>query len=565
MYAARLIALTSLIALLGVACAAAFENRRPIAPLEIPPRSAPAGQAFHVRADGDDNADGLTPDTAWASIDRVNAGSYGPGDRVLFRGGDTFTGTIHIVPEVATGAPEAPIIFGSYGTGRATLGGGDGAAVQIESVSGIRIENLRVSGNITTCLFGLEGAHGIHIINERGQANAGITIARVEVSGYCAGIATIATGVGALTAVKFEEVEAHDNLTAGVLLVASEPDSQGRYSLRDVTIVDSRFTGSPGVPAPDAGANITGGGVFVYRGDRVIVENNVAIDNGGKNGCAGGGAEGGGNSGIVVYGRDITIRGNEVARQRVAMNCPWQGGGIAVGGLRVLVERNYTHDNDGPAVTLDNDSGDATALVRHNVSLNDGALSNSEGALLIVGGDGGYQFVNNTVRAQRGPLLVAQGSDDRGYPRDIAVANNVFALRDGVFLVVDPTSVEGIHFLGNLYYDASSKYLIQWGDQAYTGIEPWSLALDQERTGGALAAIVADPLFCAEGADTLDHRPFSTLAPARPRPESSAREAGRPIPPPLIAGDGREFAGLPVPVGKPDVGAIDQSPSETCG
>jgi hypothetical protein len=42
---------------------------------------------------GSDDATGRSPGTAWRSMDRVNATTFGPGDRILLRAGQTGTGS----------------------------------------------------------------------------------------------------------------------------------------------------------------------------------------------------------------------------------------------------------------------------------------------------------------------------------------------------------------------------------------------------------------------------------------------------------------------------------------
>lgn len=58
------------------------------------------GTAYYVSNDGDDNNDGLTPETAWRTLDKVSesCGFDGnailqPGDAVFFRRGDIFRET----------------------------------------------------------------------------------------------------------------------------------------------------------------------------------------------------------------------------------------------------------------------------------------------------------------------------------------------------------------------------------------------------------------------------------------------------------------------------------------
>lgn len=76
--------------------------------------AAPAPRKFHVSTDGSDDATGLSPDQAWASTARVNEATLAPGDRVLFRRGDTWTGNVVITD---SGTKAAPIVVGAYGSG----------------------------------------------------------------------------------------------------------------------------------------------------------------------------------------------------------------------------------------------------------------------------------------------------------------------------------------------------------------------------------------------------------------------------------------------------------------
>lgn len=73
-----------------------------------------AGVVFYISGDGNDDASGLSPDQAWQTIGRVNAGDFFPGDRVLFRRGDTWRESLVIT---WSGQPDAYITFGAYGEG----------------------------------------------------------------------------------------------------------------------------------------------------------------------------------------------------------------------------------------------------------------------------------------------------------------------------------------------------------------------------------------------------------------------------------------------------------------
>ena len=89
---------------------------------------------YHVDfGNGNDTADGLSPQTAWKhspgdanATDKPQTASLVPGDTILFKGGVTYHGSIKLT---ASGASEKPITLdgntaGTFGEGRAIIDGG---------------------------------------------------------------------------------------------------------------------------------------------------------------------------------------------------------------------------------------------------------------------------------------------------------------------------------------------------------------------------------------------------------------------------------------------------------
>ena len=73
-----------------------------------------AGDTYYVKPDGDDNASGLTPETAWRSADQVNSTIFSPGSQILFeRGGEWRERLV----ASSSGTAQNPIVYGAYGTG----------------------------------------------------------------------------------------------------------------------------------------------------------------------------------------------------------------------------------------------------------------------------------------------------------------------------------------------------------------------------------------------------------------------------------------------------------------
>jgi hypothetical protein len=72
-------------------------------------------RAFYVSNSGDDSKNGLTPETAWRTIARVNKQVLEPGDAVLFKRGDTWVNENLAIRH--SGTAENRITYSAYGEG----------------------------------------------------------------------------------------------------------------------------------------------------------------------------------------------------------------------------------------------------------------------------------------------------------------------------------------------------------------------------------------------------------------------------------------------------------------
>ncbi|HYO10643.1 MAG TPA: right-handed parallel beta-helix repeat-containing protein [Tepidisphaeraceae bacterium] len=107
---------------------------------------------YYVSATGSDQADGRTPETAWRTIDRANGRNWGPGDRLLFEGGQTFsaqgTAGANVVANASfdagldawadtmgTAAGNASITTDRTGVGSALVLKGSGPAARAQDVT----------------------------------------------------------------------------------------------------------------------------------------------------------------------------------------------------------------------------------------------------------------------------------------------------------------------------------------------------------------------------------------------------------------------------------------------
>jgi len=97
--------------------------------------------------DGSDENDGLTPGTAWKTIEKVNSLELVPGDSVLFKAGQTITGKLTVMNE--GGIAGSPIIFSSYDEGeKPTLdGNGHLSTVNIINSGHLHFFNLEIKND----------------------------------------------------------------------------------------------------------------------------------------------------------------------------------------------------------------------------------------------------------------------------------------------------------------------------------------------------------------------------------------------------------------------------------
>ncbi len=75
---------------------------------------------YYVKNDGNDNANGLSDATAWATINKVNNTSLNAGDSVLFKCGDVWRELIPLVPKSGNHT-NGHIVYSNYGTGEKPL------------------------------------------------------------------------------------------------------------------------------------------------------------------------------------------------------------------------------------------------------------------------------------------------------------------------------------------------------------------------------------------------------------------------------------------------------------
>ncbi|MFD2329614.1 hypothetical protein ACFSR7_10205 [Cohnella sp. GCM10020058] len=390
-------------------------------------------------AAGSDGNTGLSQTAAWKSLIKVNATTFGPGDKILLKAGGTWTGTLQ--PQ-GSGAAGSRIVLDRYGTGADPRidGQGANAVVRLYNQEYWSIGHLEITNQTAT--QGTTARSGVLVIGEDYQAGTVSDIVNVavlhdihlhdlyihDVNGLhtktvygSAGINVVvrARSDGSPNRVtKFDQVLIENNkierVTRTGIMVNSEwydRDQQGGV----------RNANRPWTPA--TGVVIRGNEVLHVSGDGIVphVSTGALVEHNRVDGYNE--AQVDYNAGMWTYNGDYTVyQYNEVSGGKTikdGMSFDFDNG---TKGL--VFQYNYSHDNEGGTVLIcQNETGGSVTdgVFRYNISQNDKyqMITVCSGANY-----GNMQFYNNVFYVGSGlanNLLVNQGGNGAA-----SFKNNIF-------------------------------------------------------------------------------------------------------------------------------------------
>ena len=414
-----------------------------------------AATDYYVSATGNDALGGTTAGSAWRNASKANAFTFKPGDRLLFEGGKTFAGPLQLTGADG-GVVSNPMVVSSYGTGRATINGGAGSGLIITGATGIRVNNLNFVG--LGRKTGNKGGKGVNI----GEA-LGVTVDQVETSGFqSAGIFFYNS-----TDVRLTNVYAHDNGGAGI----------SSYQSNNSYVGYCRAISNPGDPTVTT--NHSGSGI-VLSGKKATIEYCEAADNGfdmqqvNDNGPVG----------IWCYDADqVTI---QYCISHNNKSPKGDGGGFDLDGgvTNSVVQYNYAYENKnygfvaweyGSSIRWTGNT------FRYNISIN------NSGPGLLLGASGGQgvnncQVYHNLFYNTSHPAVNQYG----GAITNFYFRNNIFVGPNSASLV---TTVSGLNYQANDYWFTNGGFNVG----GYNSLAAWANATGQEKVGGVLMGLNADP------------------------------------------------------------------------
>jgi uncharacterized repeat protein (TIGR02543 family) len=532
--------------------------------VQLKVEAAEATGTYYVDySNGQDTNDGTTPETAWKTLDKVNATQFEPGNKILFKAGEIWFGQLW--PK-GSGSEGSPIIIDKYGEGDKPKIDAEGlisSAVKLDNQEYWEINNLAVTNWRTT--------------KTTVQLTTNTTF---DVTGYLAGIRVTASGrEGAYKHIVIRDCYIHDinglrefgpsDTTGGTVKGAySNPPVLGGYN-------SSWFkaTGGISISTVDTRPDYTGPQPAKTYFDGVIVENNT-IERVSETGIRIAQAStltaySNANQTAVVPNRNIVMRNNmfmggleysdfaqlispayaPLSEYNIAHD--WRTSGLEVtntidgiyqfnevynirqwpttrtaddtafdadlNSSNVIFQYNYAHDSGSAFLICDlqgNKTNYKPIIYRYNIAQN---ITNR----LIYGGYGGLVY-NNT--------FYSPNNDTRVQPdNNTVVSNNIFYVKS--------LANGGGTYKNNLYYLTAP------------------IVADT-------AAVVGDPQFIDPGkgeTGTVPGQPkIDTLVGYKLKNTSPAIDTGM-----LIANNGgRDYFGNPLNMDAPDIGAHEYSDSD---
>ncbi len=504
---------------------------------------------YYVSPAGSDTAAGTSEAEPWKSLGRVNAQVLAPGDQVLLEGGQTFTGGLSLDAADA-GNTVDPVILDSYGTGRAVVASGSSRGVYVYNTAGVTVRNLTFEG----AGAGATSAAGIEFYNDLGGATRlpHVYVEDVEVSGYRHGILVGGwNGSSGFDEVRVSGTSAHDNERSGFTTYTET--AQG---ITNLLVVDSLFFDNAG---DAAFAGPSGGGVMLGGVAGATLERNQAYGNGGD-GKPGQGAAGF----FVTSSTGVVLQDNESWRNGANGTAGGAGYALDAGTTDSVVQYSYTHDNDGPGISLVQGTGSdrwGGNVVRYTVSEND-ARANGFGAITAgtLGGPfDGCDLVGNTVYISSAAADTVSAVSLTSGSSGFQFVNNLFVTAGGEPLVRAAAGQTDVRFAGNGYWSSGGSFLVEWEGGAQAALADWRAAAGQETVGGADVGIEADPRLDAPGkGGTVAGGGLATLVAYTLQAASPMLDAG--LDPADFGADagGRDLYGALAPQGSAyDVGAYE--------
>lgn len=319
---------------------------------------------------GNDTNNGLSPEKAWKSLNKLSKSSFKTGDHIFIKGHFVYDG--NIVLNSLSGTKNSPITITSYDTTKVIIDAQDSLGLRFINCANLKISNLAIQGNGR-----LKGnsQNGIEFIQ-----CSGIELNNIEVSGFMFSGVHVSGGHD----ISLKYIYAHDNGFCGIFAEPGVdkygPDGSDFKVMKNLYIGYSVAANNPGCPLITD--NHSGNGILVAGAQNCTIEYCEAMNNGWDMP-----REGNGPVGIWAYMSDsVLIQYCYSHHNKTSKNGKDGGGFDFDGGMRnSLMQYNISAYNEGGGYGIFQYAG-ATEwshnAIRYNLSFNDGSKNGNCGIFM---------------------------------------------------------------------------------------------------------------------------------------------------------------------------------------
>lgn len=469
-----------------------------------------AAADYYVSPAGNDSNAGTTSAAPWKTVGKVNSRNLAAGDRVFFQGGQVFSDAGLKLASNDTGTALAPVVIGSYGTGRATLQPpANEHGIDIYNTAGLHIRDLTIAGP-GAASSDANARRGLHAYCDL-PGGAKLTYLRIEnldISNFHEGITIGAwhSSFSGFQDVLITNCVIHDNLGNGLTTYGYQPGSASQQSHANLQVVGCEVMRNYGDPTlSNPSGQHSGSGIIISGANGGMVDRCYVHHNGG----GAGDNAGGGPVGIWTYSSNgVVIQRSLVHDQKTTAGAV-DGGGFDIdgGATSAVVQYCYSYNNEGPGFLVAEYTG-ATPLqngtFRYNISWRDGRRTsmNMASGFHFWSGENlpsecqdirAYNNLVYTENATGGPCVRYQSGPMAG----IRLWNNIFVVQGGERFVDIGNNTGYFTLQGNLYWATDAVYSggWKWGSTTYTSLAGWRAAAGAPETlAGGPVGVQADPL-----------------------------------------------------------------------
>ncbi|MEN8118243.1 MAG: right-handed parallel beta-helix repeat-containing protein [Bacteroidota bacterium] len=401
-------------------------------------------QVFYVNnITGSDSNDGLSPGSAWKSLEKASNNIYTKGEQLLLCKGCTFIGKLELKAE---GSKEKPVIVSSYDSDNPDAAlpvidaSGFIAGIHIKNSHNIEVSNIEITADAGTPVDEKAKTvrYGVLIEADQPGIQPNITLVNLNIHDIFAtegvkkdgqnltsnlgyGISVAMKNKNArIRKLKIEDCSIEKTGHTGIR-ISGFGNNTGSTYLEDVTIVNNRLS------------HIGGPGMVPARCENVVVRGNV-VDHSGSSIDPRMHARG---SGIWPWTcNNVLIEKNKFMHARgKADSC---GAHIDFNCNNVVVQYNLSMDNAGGFVEIL--GNDHNCCYRYNISINDGFREKGE--------NGAHQ--EGKVLWTSG--YVGSGNKKHGPYNSYIYNNTVFVKEDIRSCFSFTRTTEGILIANNIFY-----------------------------------------------------------------------------------------------------------------